>query len=305
MTKKQVSQTHVLVCDFGFSAMKWLYGDAVGRFPSAYKKIDGGIVVGNPALREGDSNDVQTVDELVRLYPRFVEMAAQEAGVNDRVPLAIGLPYGTWKTEMLKERNGETSLIGGLVTALSASFRSVLVLPQGLGGIVAQVAGADGPLGDILGIDVGFNTVIVTLYSAKEKKVVMDQTFFGKGVKDLAVNHLMPRIEHHVGQDLNPIQVSHLMEKGYIRLAHFQKADIRPEIRAAAKEYCDDLLTYLIGYIKSKWSSAADFDTIVFFGGGSRLFQDIPTSKSLSIVVANEPEFANARGFAVMAEEEA
>lgn len=294
----------LFVCDFGFSALKWELEGKVGRFPSAYKQLGPRIVVGEAALMDGDSSDVQTTEDLVRLYPQFVEHAANQAGLSGKgYTLAVGLPFSTWKNEMAKSSSGQGSVIDVLGKSLTqGSFEKVVVLPQGLGGITAQISGGKVSSGNILGIDMGFNTVIVTLFSQETRGIIKDHTFFGKGVKELASNYLMPKIEHHIGQELNPVQISHLMEKGYIRQG-FSKIDIRNEVKVAAKEYCTDLVQYLISYIKSKWSSAADFDTIVFFGGGSRLFQDVPSSSSLSIIVAEEPEYANSRGFAILANE--
>ena len=47
------------------------------------------------------------------------------------------------------------------------------------------------------------------------------------------------------------------------------------------------------------------FDTVLFFGGGARLLTGKIESSRVKVVVMEEPEFANAIGFRVRAEESA
>jgi len=65
----------VFVCDLGFSALKWVYGEKKGRIISAYRRThDGQILVGDDALLTAGSSYLKTVEDLVHFYPTFAAL---------------------------------------------------------------------------------------------------------------------------------------------------------------------------------------------------------------------------------------
>ena len=40
----------VFVCDLGFSSAKWMFGNKRGRIPSAFKRQNGEVILGEEAL---------------------------------------------------------------------------------------------------------------------------------------------------------------------------------------------------------------------------------------------------------------
>jgi len=121
----------VLVCDLGFSAMKWLYDERKGRVISAFNYDGEEMVIGEKVLLSAGSSYLKTMEELVRYYPVFVEHCQRMAAIRGDVMLAVGLPYSYWL---------EQKKPGGAVSALARSLthgavKEVMIFPQGLGGI--------------------------------------------------------------------------------------------------------------------------------------------------------------------------
>jgi len=310
-----------LVVDLGFSAAKYLYGDKKkGLIKSCYRKInkdaDGSYqwqgstyLVGEKALLETGSRYLRTIDELIGMYPLFVACAANKAGISEADTLVVGLPYTFWHDENQKQKKGKSNAIDTLIRSLESfevngvthSFGSVIVFPQGLGGIKAYLNGNGAVSHDnILGIDIGFNTVIYNIYSTEEKEILTGGTYYKKGLHDMAVNHL--DISAHLpGRTLTPIEINYIILTGKIQVG-FDLIDVRPEIETAVSTYIQDLLQLILGDLKAH-GGVITFDTVLFFGGGARLIDGLLSSAKINVVIQNEPEYANARGFLIKANE--
>ena len=299
----RISEQAVFVCDLGFSALKWKHGDSTGRIVSAFMRQDKGIVFGEDALLGAGSSYIKTPDELVRFYPAFVDQASKHArlSADAELALAVGLPYGFWLHESAKDASREVSAIEQLKQALRRGpFRHVFVFPQGLGGIIAHLSVHEGTSSNVLGIDIGFNTVISTLYSRKSRKIIYGETYYKRGVHQMAVKLLLPKIAHCVpGRSLTPVEVSYMMEKGYIQYG-LERTDLKQEIELASSIYMKDVLADIVGDLRAHLGGAADFTDVLFFGGGARQFKGISSHK-VDITILPNPEFANAAGFELLA----
>lgn len=309
----------MFVVDLGFSGAKWLCEERKGTVKTCYRRTrsEDGIpfrgeryLTGSRALLETGSQYLRTLDEMVEMYPLFVAVCAEKAGLVREDVLVVGLPYDFWKSEQIKHKKGQSSVINRLVQELSEIdtdrtyvFEEVMVFPQGLGGIKAYISQAqESPSGNILAVDIGFNTVIYTLYSIEEGEIIAGKTFYKKGIHDLAVNRLLPEIQKHVrGKTLTPLEIDHIMQTGHIQVG-FERIDIGPEIREAMDAYVNDLFDLVTGDLKAH-GGVVTFDTVLLFGGGARLVKERVASNTVKIVVLDEPEYANALGFRVRAEE--
>ena len=309
----------MFVVDLGFSSAKWLYGGEKGTVRSCFRrsKEEGFVyqgdrfMVGDRALLETGSRYLRTVEELVEMYPLFVSVCAGKAGIKQDDALIVGLPYDYWKTEAAKAKKGASNSIAILQSTLkhidgepALDFGRVAVYPQGLGGIKTYMHSNPSVSGNILAVDIGFNTVIYTLYSISQGEILADKTFYKKGVHDMAVNGLFPEIQGHIqGKTLTPLEIDYAMQTGALQVG-FDRVDIAPEIKEAAGAYVNDLLSLVTGDLKAHGGVVA-FDTVLFFGGGARLLAGKIESKGVRVVVMDEPEFANAFGFRIRAEEKA
>lgn len=285
----------VLVVDGGFGWVKWLYGEGRGKFRSCYKRVGGELIWGERALLESGSRYLRTVEELMEMYPEIVREVERVSGVKERGYLVLGLPYGYFESvdvESVEEFRGRVRRRCG--------YSEVMVFPQGLGGVkwylrLLRDRGVEVE-GNVLGIDIGFNTVIVVLYSVMERRILIGRTYYRKGVYDLAVNLLYPRVERFVrGRSLTPIELNYLMESGYLQVG-FDRVDLRPEVGEAVEEYVRDLLGFIVHDLKASLG-VVTFGRVVFFGGGSFWLRGRVSGRSVIVDVLEDAEFANAYGF--------
>jgi plasmid segregation protein ParM len=309
----------MLVVDLGFSSAKWVYNSKKGRLKSAYrktKKYEGYLykgeryVLGERALLETGSYYLRTVEELIRFYPLFTAYSAEKAGIREDEALVAGLPYDFWESETAKIRKGEDSVIDSLKKSLSKvevndriyDFKRIYIYPQGLGGIKAFLEDYPDTQGNVLGIDIGFNSIIYALYSVDESELLHGKTVYKKGIHEMAVNYILPEITQHIpGKTLTPIEINHIIENRNIQVG-FDLIDVGPEIDDAANAYIKDIFSFIIGDLKAH-GGVITFNTIALFGGGARLVQDKLTSNKVKIMTLKEPEFSNAVGFGLKASE--
>lgn len=287
----------VFVCDLGFSALKWVYGEKRGRIISAHRRThDGKILLGDEALLTAGSSYLKTLEDLVHFYPTFVEAAAQEGDVPNGASLVVGLPYGAWAAE--KDRS--IGVVKTLSKVLNGSgWPEVRVLPQGLGGIRLFMDQNPGLRGNVLAVDIGFNTVIFTLFSADSRTIIYGDTFYKRGVHQMAIQLLLPNIrELAPSRTFTPVEVSYLIERRYIQYG-FERHDISQEIEKAAKAYIEDVMRDINGELQAHLGLKAAFDTVLVFGGGATLIRDTISSSRIEIKILADPEFANAAGFAL------
>ena len=202
----------MFVVDLGFSRAKWLHNSEKGTVRSCFRKSKSGVegqsfrgdryLVGERALLETGSRYLRTVEELGEMYPLFVSACAQKAGLWQDDTLVVGLPYDYWKAEAAKDKKGVAGAIDALQSSLmgiegesALNFGRVAVYPQGLGGIKAYLHDNPSESGNILAVDIGFNTVIYTLYSCSQEEILTGKIFYKKGIHDMAVNGLFPEIQ--------------------------------------------------------------------------------------------------------------
>lgn len=294
------SDENVLVVDLGFSSAKYMYGDKKGRVPSAFRSQAGGYIFGEEALVKAGSSYLKTPEELIRYYPEFVSICKKRVGINgEDVRLAVGLPYLYWVMENRQ---------GGAVEQLSRSLtrdnvKSVAVLPQGLGGVKAYLqAQPTQPSGNILAVDIGFNTVIFTLFSVEQGRIIYGNTFNKRGIHQMANDHVLPRIAHLApARTYTPLEISVLVERGQMQYG-FETFDIRGEVHQAAQEYVTAVLDDIYGEIQAESGTYATAPNLLLFGGGAALLSgSLPGNTPFTILP--EPEYANARGFNALASE--
>ncbi|TYO96801.1 hypothetical protein EDC39_11289 [Geothermobacter ehrlichii] len=284
------------VCDLGFSSLKWVHGDNKGRIVSAYRRGHDGLVVGEDALLTAGSSYLKTLEDLVHHYPAFVEEAASVARVPTGESLVVGLPYGAW----VAEKDKPAGVVQTLTKVLNASgWPEVRVLPQGLGGVRLFLSQNQDRAGNILAVDIGFNTVIFTLVEGESRSIIYGDTFYKRGVHQMATQLLLPAIRDLApSRTFTPVEISYLIERGYVQYG-FERHDISDEIETAAKAYIEDILRDIHGELQAHLGLKASFETVLIFGGGATLIRDVISARKVAIEILPEPEFANALGFAL------
>lgn len=297
------SAVPILVVDLGFSAGKYRWKGAENRVPSAFRRTANTIIVGDDALRGTGSNYLKTPEELVKYYPDFVSHISGLVDLSEKAVLSIGLPYEFYKNEKEKGDHPSSAIVQLKQTLAGGHITHVHVFPQGRGGIVSFLSGMKNEYaGNILAIDIGFNTVIGTLFSVREGKTIWDATYYKKGIHKLVTEYLYPRIKHLVpGRSATPVELSRHLEDRFIQFG-FERHDIGPEIDEAARSYAQDMLSDIVADLQGHVGVTASFDEVLIFGGGTHYLPEIE-AKSIKITKLQDPEFANARGFEVLAAE--
>ncbi|MDO3380362.1 ParM/StbA family protein [Geoalkalibacter halelectricus] len=290
-----------LVCDLGFSSLKWVYGEKRGRIVSALSNGGGGgeRVVGEEALATVSGNTyLRTIEDLLLHYPVFAKEAMKESGASEDAKLVVGLPYGVWRSD----KDSDTGLVANLERSLRGEgFGEVEVLPQGLGGVRLYLEDAADAAGNVLGVDIGFNTVIFTLYSPKLKKIIYGDTMYKRGVHQMTTKHLLPRIQRLApSRTFSPVVLGYIVERGTVSYG-MDTIDIREEITAAAEEYFQEVMHEIISELRGHVEEGGHFTDAVFFGGGAALLKDFLQSSKVKVVVMDDPCFANAQGFRLVA----
>jgi len=290
---------NVLVCDLGFSSAKWIYGKRKGRIISAFSYNGDNLLVGEDALMSSGSSYLKTMEELIRYYPVFVEQCQKNAATEDDIILAVGLPYTFWQ-----EQHKPGGAVPGLSKSLTGgAIKDVVVFPQGLGGLRDYLDGLpERSSGNVLGIDIGFNTIIFTLFSPQRKQIIHGKTLNKRGVHQMATSFLLPRIKDLAPSGtFTPVEIAFLIEKGYLQYG-FERHDVTREIQEAGVAYIEHIIRDIQGELQAHVGMHADFDRVLLFGGGAALLKNGLPAKNIEVVVLPEPEYANARGFLSLAE---
>ena len=235
------------------------------------------------------------MEELVRFYPVFVEHCLKDAGVDEEnISLAVGLPYSYWQ-----EQDKPGGAVPMLTTSLTSGIiKDVSVFPQGLGGIRDYLDSvANLPNGNVLGIDIGFNTIIFTLFSPEQRRIVYGMTLNKRGVYQMATEFLLPRIRSLAPSGtFTAIEISYLIEKGFLQYG-FERHDISREIHESGIEYIKHVLNDIHGELQAHVGMQGNFERVLLFGGGAAFLNNDLQVKNIEVVTLLEPEYANARGF--------
>ncbi len=213
-------------------------------------------------------------------------------GANDPDVTVVGLPAGAYERKL---SDLET-------TMEKAGHRNVLVLPQGLSGIRYFLSKHPVPSGNVLGVDVGFNTVIITLYSVDRQKILLNKTHFRKGVSDMVSSFLLEKISHLIDRTPTLQELDLLLQKKRLQVG-FDYVDLSSEIDECIYAYADELSRFILDDLKGDTGMGVDFDHVVFFGGGANFLNEMIESKRVKVHVLDEPEYANVRGFEIKARE--
>jgi hypothetical protein len=289
---------NVLVCDLGFSSAKWIYGENKGRIISAFSYNGDNLLVGEDALMSSGSSYLKTMEELIRYYPVFVEHCQKQADIEGDIHLAVGLPYSYWQEQ--HKPGGAVPTLAKTLTG--GSIKEVAVFPQGLGGLRAYLDSLpERPSGNVLGIDIGFNTIIFTLFSPQRKQIIHGKTLNKRGVHQMATNFLLPRIKDLAPSGtFTPVEIAFLIEKGYLQYG-FERHDVTKDIQEAGVAYIELIIRDIQGELQAHVGMHADFDRVLLFGGGAAFLKNGLPARNIEVVVLPEPEYANARGFVSLA----
>lgn len=268
----------ILAVDFGFGNIKWKTQENRGILRSVYAKSKNGLVFGKDALTMAGTRNIQTVADLISLYPVFINYF-KDTNKFECSTVAVGLPLESFLNQNLKVELHDSILYG------VKGINNVFVYPQAMSVAVAN--------GDGLVIDIGHNTVLACL--VKQKKPVWHKSYFQKGSMDIAKSvyeYIRPELAM-IGKSLNTVEMDEVVVTGKIQLG-FDLIDLTDTITATKQQYINDTIKYVVNDLKTT-AGIVEFDTVYLIGG---IAKDIQIKSSrVKVVVPDEPIFANVDAF--------
>jgi len=239
------------------------------------------MVVGEDAKYEPRRVEISSISTLIRYAPYFLKYVINRLGEEPKMVVSGLPPAHKDKREDYKE-------------ALRSVLKSgeVEVILQGMG-ILKDVEDKLGE--DALIIDVGFNTVdyLLVVRHGEKWRYRKGNTIEEHGVLR-AVEAFRENIPDELGyvKNLSLSRLIEVFEKGEITIQGMKKR--LPDIKEiAVREFTNALISRLISEIGN---ALYEVETIVIAGGGANLI-DRNLIEHTNVIIPEEPEFSNARGY--------
>lgn len=278
----------ILSVDFGFGNVKAVTDGSRVIFRSIFAHSGNGEVFVSDPMRDSRVFSPQTVEDLAELYPVVVREAMRRVMVREVQTVACGLPLQSWvAARELRHVIAERIRSG-------VGVEDVRVYPQ-----TASCAWLCE--GDVLVIDIGFNTVISCLMRGRE--IFHSRTYYRHGAVVLAerVNSHIERILSLTGRTLSPGELDAVVMTGRFQ-SGLDVHDLSGFVHDARKRYIYETIHMVIKDIKVDLSGAVSFSNLLVVGG---LAGDVKLhSERVNIMVPVDAIFANANAFLLRAREE-
>lgn len=278
-------------------------GDAdAGIVVPGYETDGAHYTVGNFADAESARFDDYPFSGMNRV---IVAHALRLAGLGGKkVSLATGLPLSRFfkadqaNTEVINRKDAS---IRRVVTPMDGSQTAEIVdhrvFPEGLAAWIDYAVDAEGNLREgiedesVAIIDIGGRTTDTAVVLPGRQ---IDHARSGSadiGVLNVIEGIGVSLLKAH-GVEIPAHAIESALVTRHIRMWGTQ-IDINEFIESATEE----VLTRIMREISRRLGSAVDLDKIILVGGGAHVFKKV-ISRYQNITVAEDPEFANARGFA-------
>ncbi|HIP43558.1 MAG TPA: ParM/StbA family protein [Aquifex aeolicus] len=276
--------------DVGFGFVKVVFNGSQVKFPTALayhtatdiSEVDVVVhdgkeyVVGEDVRYEPNVITILTVEELINYYPVFLKYALKEK-IAQVEEIAVGLPP--------KHKNYSDKL---KEIVRSLGIKNVEVLPQGFG-IFIDVKDKIGE--EVLIVDVGFNTVdfLVIKEGKKKKGHTLEKMGILKAVE--IFRDLLPS-EYAFLKGTPLTKMLQRFEKGYT-VIDGERIDLKEFKEKALQRYTEilegELRRHLGDFVR-------EVESLVFAGGGANLIKP-EMIRPKGVIIPNQPEYSQARGY--------
>ena len=307
----------ILPIDVGFAQSKWRYNGRQGKFPSAVAKqptlckgdmqglnehtVNGKtLVVGEDACDQFCKQIYEReMTWLIEYLPYFIAQAAREAGIADLSTvktLSLGLPiedFTEWKARLISRL--ENIEINGV----KHSF-NVLVTQQGVGAMITCYKEKNIQKKNTRGIviDIGGNTIIIVSHKNFSPTKAGSNQYEESGVS-VAAEKIRIRLETLNSKNYSLVDTLNIMRTRTVP-GNAAKTDINKEIDAALAAFAQDLVTQ----INQDYSgSIGGLDHVILAGGGAEIVRPYLPETWPNVIVLDDAEFANVRGYAFRAQD--
>ena len=295
--------SNIVAFDNGFGQIKLYAGSQALVAPSAvakpgemmtgmattaeiYEHNGKKLVVGETALRSNLHQDYElSVDWLLAHTPYFLMHILDKAKIDigSIDTLITGLPIAAFS------RRDEAVAI-----LKSMGIQDVRIVPQGVGALAAythEYASRCRPDDEGLVIDVGANTVITVAHNGYQADAMGSNQMDEMGIMAVAktlqgVFKALTGSEYSVIEAARAIRTHEIKNKG-------QRIDVSRQVEAALNDH----VSTLVGSIATRYKQSINkLDHVILAGGGAYLIRKhLPTD--WPVVMLDQPEFANVRGY--------
>jgi len=233
-------------------------------------------VVGEDVRYEPNVITILTVEELINYYPVFLKYALKEK-IDKVEEIAVGLPpkYKDYSDKLKK-----------IVSSLG--IKNVEVLPQGFG-IFTDVKNEIGE--EVLIVDVGFNTVdFLVIKGGKKKK---GHTLEKMGIlKAVEIFRDLLKSDYAFLTSAPLTKMLQRFEKSYA-VIDGERIDLKEFKEKALQRYTE----ILMGELRRRLGDfVREVESLVFAGGGANLIKP-EMIRPKGVIIPNQPEYSQARGY--------
>lgn len=277
------------------------FGSAQKEICSSYETEDGTFTVGNFHDSESVKFDDYPVSGMNRA---IINHALRVAGLGgQKIRMATGLPIsmfyknGQKNTDLIQRK-----IASGMkaVKALDGSHVAEIiehqVFPEGLS------AWVDNALDDKLKlrVDLSMTSAVIDIGGRTTDTAVIlpgrQIDHSRSGSKDIGVINVIEMISEKLSRKFSVDIPIHFAEQAIeSKVIHLwgKKHDVSNEVETSKLEVSEQIMRE----VNRKLGSAVDVGYILLVGGGARVFKDID-KRYPNILIPDDPEYANARGFA-------
>lgn len=302
------------ILDVGQAQTKFRVGNKQGKMPSAVapeatiaggdfagadgrQTVDGRtLVVGNAALDPFCKQIYnRNMDWLIEYLPYLFAQAAKEAGISDLTSistLSTGIPIDNsheWEAKLIERMN--TAKIDGN----QHSFK-IVVTKQGVGSMIACRCEQNGLHDNDRGlvIDVGGNTVIIVSHNRWVPMRAGSKQYNTSGLS-VAAESLRMILESVNGKKYTLIETLAIMRVREVSGRAATEININNEIDKVLSTYAKGLVAQ-ISQDYGEYMGALDH--LILSGGGAAVIRPHLPQDWPKVIMLEEPEFGNLRGYA-------
>ncbi len=317
-------EKNILIVDFGFGYTKSIFKQKKIKIPSLVsnyipKKESLVSTIQVTPIQMDDlfylfGNDVniieskfkiysRNIDFIINFYPLAIQSSISKIGITpEKIEyLAIGLPpenLNLENAEKLKERITNVKINK---KRFPWTKSRIFIFAQGQGAFVdakkqlkKEIKADSGFL-----LDIGYNTLLAIPF--KEGKILPQYKQYDRfGVSGIIDEFFNPLIISKYEIKLDRNEINEVFKTGILHLGPGNKINVENEIKTAVKMYITAIQSQLEEDFRKEIPKAEKF--IIAGGGSYRIKDHLDPSWKKILKVIEEPEFSNARGYQIMAQ---
>jgi hypothetical protein len=314
-THRRCRMKDVLIVDIGYGDTKYLYLDEEGsvrkgKIPTAVvrlgkEKIEGKFdalatiskelvyngtryVVGEEALKEGIPLSTRRKDFIPTYAPLIIAKIFQRENLKGKSKVVVSVAISDYTREHKEKivQNLSRFMVNGNLFEFD-----VAVLPQGCG--IYWDVFPEGNEGTVVVADIGFNTIDISVFENGRPIKEKLRGLPGYGTNRI-IQNLAEKVSEEVGEPVSELEINRAVQSGGKLKVYNREIPIADWFEEEKEVYAEEIIAMIeTGPVGKLWRHAEA--RIIAGGGGYFIPEQIRKEKD--VIVPEEPEFSNVRGF--------